>query len=253
MRVAVGGVRHAGRGGVPDAGGVKTAVRGAWADGRSDPSLSRCPPSGRRRRRRDALDAGPGQPLVVRARDEERAVEPGRVEVQLRLGHDVRIGDDFEVGIEAERQHGAGDGAGEPLGGLGVAEADVARVEQRPDGVQVDPPVPGDDREEVACGAAVHLDPQHDALRGLGGRVAAQGADRFGTAFGLVVDEAVVDGGGVEQGDQVVVGVVVGVDVVGVDVVDVLGHSGESLLRGRAEGIGSSGVLRRARSTACPQ
>lgn len=144
------------------------------------------------------------------ARDDQGAVQAGGVEVQPRLCDYVRVGNEFEVGVEAEREDAAGDGPGQALRGLRVAETDIAGREECPYGVQVHPPVSGDDREHMTCGAAVDLDPQDDALGGLGDGVSAQHADGVGGALGFVVDEAVVDGGGVEEGDQLPVSVVVG-------------------------------------------
>jgi hypothetical protein len=98
----------------------------------------------------------------------------------------------------------------QPFGGGGVAEPDVAGVEQRADGVQVDAPVAWNDRQHVAGGLLVSFDSEDDALRCLGGGVSAQGADGVRGAVRFVIDELVGRLGGVEQGDQALVGVIVG-------------------------------------------
>ena len=78
--------------------------------------VSACRRTGHAGAARDALHARDGEPGVVRARDDEWAVEAGGVEVQPRLCADnVRFCDEFEAKAEA----------GRPFGGLRVAEADV--------------------------------------------------------------------------------------------------------------------------------
>ena len=89
-------------------------------------------------------------------------------EAELWLGGDLRIGHEFQVGIEAEGRHRAGHRPGQPFGGGRIADADVTGGEQPADGIQVDAPVAGDDGEHMARGAPVEFGPQNKALGGLG-------------------------------------------------------------------------------------
>src|SRR6202034_2838161 len=102
----------------------------------------------------------------------------------------------------AERQHRAGDAAGELLGLLRVGERDVAGTKQGLDGSQVQPGVAGYHSQHITGLLLADLDQQDEALGGAGESVTAQRADQFGASFGRMLDKPVAGSGYVKLRDQ---------------------------------------------------
>ena len=76
-------------------------------------------------------------PSVIGRCERERAIQQPSVEEDLLVAVDVRVDDELELGVPAERQDRAEGAAGLCLCGLRVGEAGVAAILESLDGLKV--------------------------------------------------------------------------------------------------------------------
>ena len=118
----------------------------------------------------------------------------------------ARVDDQLDLGVHDERQHGAGHGPSQTLRRDRIGEADVARVEQRGHGTEVDQAVARHHRQDVPAGAAIELHDENQTLGRLLDGIPPQPADNLGGADRFVIDEVVAGAVTIEQIEQRVVG-----------------------------------------------